>query len=317
MPLTAMIIFGLILMMAVVSAFEFDNIKDYDGATKTVTIHNSVLGIKTTQIATAKLITPQVYYVMAGTNRKVAEFEIDLSEDSYTNALKEIEFTNNLNRAKITRTFTYEYKTIESYEVDVNDYKEECSEAENKTQVCVNKIIGTHKETRTRETWTPLGKLDLVKGKITIGIFTDVYANDNVEWVPTLFGVKINEWATWTASMNIGLTHYWNFSETAGTNAKDYGGSRIGNTQYNFTMINGAGFNSGGVVGYCASFDGVDDLANFTGMNGIGINDWTLSYWAKPTVVRDSNALVGGEAYPSAGKETYIDLRGGCWKHYF
>ena len=97
--LTLMIIgiFLLTLFASSVSAFEFDNVKSYDQATKTVTIKNSILGIPFLDldtVATAKLITPQVNYVLPGKDVKVMIFEVENYGDLYTDALKDLEFIN-------------------------------------------------------------------------------------------------------------------------------------------------------------------------------------------------------------------------------
>lgn len=202
-----------LVMISLISAAEWDNVKtDYNINLKEVTIKNSFLGIPTSEVATAKLLTPQINYVMPGKDRLVAEFSIDLLEDNYKDALKNIKLIDNNNGKALTRDITYKYKTIETYDVEVNDYKENCKLIEgtnNNSQICTREIIGTHKESRTRDIWTALNKLDLTKGEITIGLFTDVKVDDNVEWVPTLFGQSVNEWATWTSSFNVGLVAYY------------------------------------------------------------------------------------------------------------
>lgn len=201
-----------LLSLSVISAYEFDNSKSYNPTTKTVTIKNA-FGLGET-IAEVKLDSPQIVYVIEGKNRKVAEFTIDNKGD-YESPLKQIELYNiNKGMTKLQRNLDYKYKTI-SYK-EVNDYKETCVNGKtlgNGTIVktCSNEIIGTHQEEVI--TWNDFNeKTTLPIGKITIGIFTDVYTNDYVEWIPTLYGVRVYEWATWTASLNVGLHAYYNLS---------------------------------------------------------------------------------------------------------
>jgi len=85
---------------------------------------------------------------------------------------------------KFERDFDYKYKTTEL--VDVDDYKESCKLNLNGTNICKGVLVGTHQE--EREVWLDLDTKTLLKGKVTIGIFTEVQIDDHVEWIPTLFG---------------------------------------------------------------------------------------------------------------------------------
>lgn len=230
------LMFG-ILMLGFISSMEIDNVKYYDADNKEVTIKNSFLGIPTSNVATIKLNTPLIYYVIEGRDRKVAEFDINLAENNYDNAFKQMELYNSLDNKVINRPITYKTKSIETYEVEVNDYKEICNEGKevNKTtgkidSFCENVVIGRHKETREREKWTPISE-DLTKGKVTIGVFTNVYAGDNVEWIPTIFGQKIQEWAKWTtvsSYLNFTFDDATNYSKQTGTKALGISNSFVG-----------------------------------------------------------------------------------------
>ena len=72
-----------------VLAWEWDNVKSYNEATKTATIENA-LGLGET-IAEIKLISPSVNYVIRGKDRLVAEFEVNSYED-YENVFNSMEF---------------------------------------------------------------------------------------------------------------------------------------------------------------------------------------------------------------------------------
>lgn len=212
----------LILMFNFISAleFEFDNVKAYDPVNTEVTFKNSFLGIPTTEIAKVKLNTPLEYYVMPGEDRRVAEFTIDLYDNEYTNPLKQLQIYEK--GREINREFTYKYLTYEDYLMDVPNYKEVCKDIiiNNKTleigKVCSQEVDSYSKVTRQREKWINLDTSKLIKGKITIGIFTDVKVDDyKIDWIPTMFGNnRVDEWATWTSSLNVGLKAYWTMNET-------------------------------------------------------------------------------------------------------
>ena len=258
-------------------AFEFDNVKSYDSVNKEITISNSFLGVPSSDVAKITLDTPQINYVMKGKDRKVAEFTIDLYEDNYADFLKGIELKNNLNGKIIDRVIVLKSKSEKNYEIEIFDTKNECYEAINKSIICSNKVIGSHKEIRKLEVWTPIEKQNLIKGKITIGIFTDVYENDNIEWYPTLFGVKITEWATWINSLNVGLVRYYSFEETSGTATEMVFGIR--------NLTNGEGCVQGvsGIIGnaYNYTTDSNSYSEDLTGQIGmpLGSSDRTINFW--------------------------------------
>ena len=106
------LLFCMILLVGTVSisAFEFDNYKDYNEETRTMTIRNGfTFG---TVIAEVELKTPLNYYVPRG-YQKVAEFEVRSNGD-YNNAFKELElFDKKKGDQKFLRD--YDFKSL-SYE---------------------------------------------------------------------------------------------------------------------------------------------------------------------------------------------------------
>ena len=195
--------------------------------------------------AKIKLDTPKNNYVMRGKDRLIAEFTIENFEKKknvfgkydFYDLKKSSEFTE---ANRIEREFNYKYK--EFYEVSINDYEAICKSRDvwNETNKiydlekydCYNNLTGSYLEQRFN--WVEFDeKAELPKGNITLGIFTDVLLNDYVEWIPTLFGVRIDEWATWTESLNVGLVAYWNFDETSGINLEDVVRSKHNGTTTN------------------------------------------------------------------------------------
>ena len=279
--LIALIAFVLLISSAY--AFEFDNVKSYDEETKIVTFKDSLLGIPTTEIAKAKLETPQVYFVGAGEDVKVAEFWINLSDLEYRNWITEIKFYDlNNNWKEINKEITIKtksYKTIQEM-----TYKMVCDETPNKDlknlttdKYCydvedkpIDKIV---------EFWTPIEEVKLVKGTTYIGLFTDVEVNEKVEWIPKIFNKEVTEWATWDSSLDNGLVAYWKLEETTGRIATD---NRNGT--YNITHTNTSA--DGFIVGVTGK---IDKAVNYTSSKTYGTfstaipmttNDWTWCMWA-------------------------------------
>lgn len=278
------IVLILFLSISLISAFEFDNIKVYDYEKKEVTIINA-LGFGS-ELAKVKLNTPLVYNVFdrgVGIEQLVAEFEINNLAGEYSNTFKQMEFYDeNRNSQKINREFVYKYKVLTGTKA-VNDYKTFCKnviEEGKEIEKCSGEIVGTHQEDVFE--WVNLEdvkKNKLPKGNITIGIFTDVINGERVEWIPTLFGARINEWAYWTSDLNNEIVAYWTFNETSG-NIIDQVGS------YDGIAGGGNSYQQKGIINGSVGFDATAaEAIEITGGN-IGAcidNNCTISLWFNQT----------------------------------
>ena len=257
-----LITFVIILMVGLVSAFEFDNIKRYDAEKKEVTIENAFgLG---KDIAKIRLNSNLIEYVAEGYN-KIAEIELTNLED-YNEALKQIDLYNkNDGNKKFSRQIDYYKKVIR--EVDVDDSTQDCY-LKDGINHCKPIEIKTHKE--MKEVWEELNTSSFKEGdNFTIGLFTDVQYEDNVEWIPTFYGVKIDEWAGWINSMNVGLMAYWAFE----SNSNDFLGI------YNLTVGKGTPVYQVGKVGNGVSFNGADILMGGSWFNTTAGINRTYAFW--------------------------------------
>ncbi len=92
---------------------------------------------------------------------------------------------------------------------------------------------------------------------------------------PTLYEVGSN---LRIPSPHSGLVGYWNFDET-GSTAYDLSGYNNHGTMYSSTTITDLHSTSSCKIGYCASFDGVDDYVNLqnTGLNNPNLYGGTTS----------------------------------------
>lgn len=275
---------SVILFIPSVLAFEFDNVKSYDAVRNEVTITNAFgLG---DEIAKAKLDTPQINYVMVGNDRLVARITVDSYTD-YPTFIKGMRLIDLRTGKPDTREVTYKYLTYEDNFVQVPDtYVEECIDLKindtNKEggKSCTQVVASYKTENQPKEKWMPLEKLDIKTEKIQLGIFTDVYANDNVEWIPTLFGVEIDEWATWTSSFNVGLVSYYGFDESNGVIAQEKVYSKNNITLTSDELINKTNCKNGN----CLNINALDNTHNASSATGIstGITqEYTISAWIK------------------------------------
>jgi len=92
-----------------------------------------------------------------------------------------------------------------------------------------------------------------------------------VDWIPTIFGVEIKEWATWTADLNTDIVSYYKldnnlFTDSLGTN----NGTNYGTT------------NTSGIINDGRSFDGTNDYIDLGVFADVKANDAkTVSMWVK------------------------------------
>ena len=308
---------GLMVLLALfsaqsVSAWDFDNVKDYNESLKEITITNALgFGDK---IADIRLITPINFNVIdegEGILQKVAEFQINSNEE-YTNVFKEMEFfnVNDLN-INIDRKFIYKKKVIIGQE-EIIDYNTTCLFQINPNklngtlvEVCNKVFIGKHQEDIYE--WKNLDNelVLLNKGNITIGIFTDVQKDDNVEWIPTLYGVRIEEFATWTESLYNGIVGYYNFNETTGTN-----GEEIIFETNNWTLMGGVDWTTG-LIGNGLEFGGGDEWLNTTPILKDGASDFSVSLWINTSSLDATMHLFNYDTIDADGNRFLIYLASG------
>ncbi len=260
-----------IFMVGLVSSFEFDNVKNYNHDSRELIIENG-FGIGG-DVAKIKLTSPLIVKVPQG-YQKVAEFELTYYKDN-NGGLDKMEFFDIRNSmSKINREFDYKVKTIE--DVVVVDYETTCENNQTGNGKCVRKIIGNHIEEQI--VWKDLNYSNINKGEqITIGIFTDVQQDDHVEWIPTFYGVEIDEWAIWTSNLNVDLIGYWKLDDNESTtNVIDSFANSIDGTSANNTE----NFSSPGRINNSFDFNGT--LEEFVSIDGIPshINSNTTGTWA-------------------------------------
>ena len=272
------------LLIGSITALEFDNIKQYDEESKTITVKNSLLGISWLsygEVAEIKLISPLKVKVGLG-YQQVAELEIKGFTD-YSKAFKEMEFYNIKSNMQET-TIEFDWRMREFYEVEIDDYKEEC----NKDKPLVNgtipcKIIkdGSHIEQRKR--WVKINPADIKENEVLrLGIFTDVKQGDKIEWIPNLFGVRINEWASWTADLNTDLRSYYNYEIDLRDSLNINNLTNV--SSVNATGIIGSGREMNGLVGGMKFPSSELPLAFYQGA-------YTINIWTKFDTLDATNYL--------------------------
>ena len=189
-----MIMILAVFLIGSVSAFEFDNVKNYDEETKTITVKNSFFGINWLsygEVGSIKLINytryclPNNCYSYYKLNHKVEDYS--LKGSTYYN--------RGQTELLIDKKTKYEiYDPSASYEDPI--YEEICSgEKENKT-TCEMKNVGNETRYGVWNTYDVLTKLE--KGNYLLREKIDVNSGETVDVVPNFYGLELKEWAEYT-----------------------------------------------------------------------------------------------------------------------
>ncbi|KKN65809.1 hypothetical protein LCGC14_0477450 [marine sediment metagenome] len=267
-----LLIFITILLIGIVNAIDFDDVKSYDIDKKIYTLEN-FFGLGK-NIADLELKTPQNNIVPRG-YQKVAEIEIRNREFDYDQIINGIELYNikdNMN--EVVRNVDYKYKTFE--EVIVNDYKNVCTikTSTNGTiyEECSQELAGNHIE--QKQVWKDFTKNSLLKTEnITLGIFTDVKKNDKIEWIINVYGnERLTAWALWTESMIVDVIAHYDMNETSGTNTDNVFDHTNNGTSNNMSFI--AWFIENGY-----DFNGIDTDITFNRWIQDETFNWTYNFW--------------------------------------
>jgi len=281
------ILFMCMFLCSLVTAFDFDNVKNYNEETRTVTITNAFgLGDTIAEIKLESDLENKLYDLGSGIYQQVAL--VDFKEfQKIKDSLEEIKtYDVNNKNSEINRDIKLKYRKEVSLQHPI--YEAYNCEVINNEEVCEHKIIGY--EDKIRVDWIEFNSIEELPNEknLKIGLYADVKDGDKVEWIPHWFGEEINEWAIWTTGDNA-LVHYYNFSENDGTFSDSVGG--LNPSSYNGQV----GAIDGKIgAGYHGNGTHVTDYVAFAANPGIvqGKN-FTISLWFNTTT------LNGGENNPT------------------
>jgi len=290
--------FAFLLCIFPMASASFLPVKNYDQNTQTVTISN-MLGLGQDYLE-ATLVWGDTK-VPVGIDTHVGTFNYtplhadaeigDLSLTSVGNG-------NVMVRGKQYKVLTY---------VQDDLYVTQCTQLQHSNGIYYENCTWVEDGTYMKEEWIPLqswlNKNDFTLGETyTIGVFVDTEVGDVGDWVPTLSGFQIDEWAVWTSDLNVGLKTYLALNESSGTSALDSTGQGNGATLYNTPTWND------GKIGNALSFLNTStEYANIT-HSILGTTETSFVYWIKPTQTLSSangdNEYLFGTHY--AGGDGYL-----------
>lgn len=266
-----------------------DTEKEYNETNKEVIIKTRA----EEDVARIKLITPLNNIVHRGYG-KVAEFNLSANSFEF-GGLDTMKFYDKKESMKeINREFDYKYK---AYENKTYDIIENVCTGINGTKdfSCNYEKVG--ERTELKEVWKNLNQsyLESKKG-LTIGVFTDVKKGDKIEWIPTFFGTRIDEWAGWTESLNSQLIIYYAFEEESGAIIDSTG-------TFNATAT-GVTYGATGKVGNCLDFesgDTEDIVVSDDNQGRTGNHALTVNIWAKAEAHSNNVMVMMGDWVTSKG----------------
>jgi hypothetical protein len=210
----------------------------------------------------------EVLPIAPGENKIVMYYDFNFTE-LYENGLGEVEFINMTSGKNIEKD--YNFVIWDRIYEEKNNYSKKCNVQLNGTKVCNNVLTGTYIE----ETygWIKLDNINIPKGKVRIGLATDVNIGDKIDGIWTIAGQKIEKHAVWTASLNVGLISFWKLNQTSGDVLDSLGinnGTNNGAVRGVPGIINNSfDFEAGGSTWVTVSHD---DSLNIT--DAITINAW-------------------------------------------
>lgn len=272
----------LILILPIISAFEFDNVKSYDTNLKKATINNAFgLG---GEILSATLNSEQDVKVGAG-YQNVFNITLNPKED-YNNIINSFSFRD----LKADRSVNREIDLYYWNEKEVTNYVPVYSDYSLGNGTTIEKANVTYKEQGVKRVgeWLPFDNNVKINEEIIIGGFTNVQIGDRIDWIPNIAGVNINEWAVWSHDLNTNLEYYFTNDEL---NATSNGiENSITGTDDKVVVGNGNTIQTG-IIGNSIRYGNLTaeaDTGNYSAItSAINLNNsWSYNAW-----LYTSNAL--------------------------
>ncbi len=286
------LLLGVFMISFASAAWEWDNSLRYENNDMKVTIENAFgLPFFGSDLGTAELKSHksvnEVLKVAPGNNIVVMYYDFDFNE-VYENGLGVVEFINMTDGKEIQKD--YNFVIFDTIIEEKNNYSQVCNEVQNGTnmsKVCEQIFEGTYLE--EKEGWVDFNTKDIPKGKVRIGLSTNVNLGDTIDGIWRIAGKKINRHAVWTTSLNVGLIAFFKLNETSGTTSLDSVGA------FDLTESGTAATpNSNGIIDKAWKFvGGSDHLVSGINTNISGNDPRTLSAWVNFTTIGGGLTAVG------------------------
>ncbi len=278
------------LLVGTVSAFEFDNVVNYEKSNQVARIDNAFnlpfIGDTLARVTLESQVVGEVKGVFPGKNRRVMEFTIENFAEDYGGWMDGLEFIDQKTGKEIDREYHWVYvESITEREIEKKE-NYDCSADKDERLIvdCKTRIYETVYEYTNN--WADFDEtVKLPKGNITLGLVTDVLPGDHIDGIPILFGKKIVKWAAWADSLEDGIIAWYSFNSTNITG--DFILDEVNGTN-NGTFENNNQFDwVQGIAGNGTSLNNesgeIITLANTTllqdAFGGSSGESWSYSFW--------------------------------------
>ena len=221
--------------------------------------------------------------IKVGAGNQVTMFYDFNFKDIYENGLGDVKFINMKNGAEVQRDWKFVYWFEETREKDVY----ECKDLLSKNGTITSDCFVSGKESYLFGEWKDYNSKTIPKEKIRIGIMVDSRNGDYIDGIWEIQNKEITRHASWSASLDTNLIHYWEMNETSG-NIIDYAGSLTGTN-------NGATLSTDGALFKRSESD-------FIALgNEVSYNAFSISVLAKPiyTGISDLHTIIAKDVATS------------------
>ncbi len=207
-----------LLVVPMVSAFEFDNVKQFNelsGKYGKITIRDSIFGIPTTKVAEYTLLKNSDYCI----NNCFAEGTATLYEEG--ELFRDVKLMNRGGEEEAINSLDIYVKVNQSFSREVNEYSDPCDSSK-MYETCNQKKTGTKNITWSEEGWATYNYNSLPTGDYEWRIEGKKNFAQSIDWIPLSFGEELNEWAWWSDNFTScqNLTHTFPESSRAFTTAE-------------------------------------------------------------------------------------------------
>lgn len=218
--------------------------------------------------------------LMYGDEQLVGEFDFEIYQD-YENAFYDLEFFDIKNEMEQKyRSYNYKYLNQED-NITVDNYEWVCGTNATLEYECSWVLNGT-KEEEVFE-WKAFNvNTNLTSQLFRLGLFADVKRNDQIDFVPTFFGIRVFQWASWNETFETGLVSYYS-GNVSGSTVIDHWGAYNGTA---YGVVNA----ENGIIGTGLNFTSTPGYVT-VGNNGVNAA-WTISLWANASFTGDAPLIL-------------------------
>lgn len=192
------------------------------------------------------------------------------------------------------KEINYKFEISRGYEERARDVYEDVCVGKGNSTICSKKKTRT--ETYEEEIWEDFNpKKKLEEGNYKIRLIGNKESYQSVDWKPTFYGKKINEWSWW---IGVAPTAYYEFESNL-EDTTNNGYDLTAGTGNSYAGSGKLGSNSRTLAGTTADF--ITGESNFT----FGTNNFTIAFWMNTSSLGTNDAIISSAQDASAQDYSY------------